>query len=70
MANSKQTQRIEEKEVLRLLAAGYSNREIAKQLNTEAKTIAEMKAEAMKKFGLKSRIDIIRYVEEQGWPEV
>jgi len=60
-----QTEPIEEKEVLRLLALGYSNKEIAAQLKTDAETIATLKTEAMKRLGLKGRIDIIRHVEEQ-----
>jgi DNA-binding NarL/FixJ family response regulator len=62
-----QVKQIEEKEVLRLLAAGYSNKEIAAQLKTDVETIAKLKATAMTRLGLKMRIDIIHYVQEQGW---
>ena len=62
-----QAKPVEEKEVLRLLAAGYSNKEIAAQLKTDIEIIANLKATAMTRLGLKMRIDIIQYVQEQGW---
>ena len=65
MVTKLQTEQIEEKEVLRLLALGYSNKEIAAQFNTDVETIATLKAEAMKRLGLKGRIDIIRHIQEQ-----
>lgn len=62
-----QTKRIEERDVLRLLAMCLSNREIAERLKTNVEAVAAVKAKAMKRLGLKGRIDIIRYVERQGW---
>jgi DNA-binding CsgD family transcriptional regulator len=59
------TKQIEKKEVLRLLALCYSNKEIAEILETDVETIAALKTDAMKKLGLKGRIDIIRYIQEQ-----
>jgi len=64
--SASRTKRIAEKEVLRLLALGYSNREIAEQLKTDVETIATLKADAMQRLGLKGRVDIVRYVEAQG----
>jgi DNA-binding NarL/FixJ family response regulator len=65
--NTHQTEAVREEEVLRLLALCYSHRKIAEQLQTDVETVVAQKAEAMKKLGLHSRIDIIRYVEQQGW---
>jgi DNA-binding NarL/FixJ family response regulator len=56
-----------EQEVLRLIAWGYSNKEIAARLDLSVKTVEAHKANTMKKLGLKSRIDIIRYALLQGW---
>lgn len=56
-----------ENEVLRLVAAGYSNKEIATQLSLSVKTVETHKANAMRKLGLSGRIDIVRYALLQGW---
>lgn len=56
-----------EEEVLRLIAWGHSNKEIATRLNLSVKTIEVHKANAMKKLGMASRIDIVRYAVLQGW---
>jgi DNA-binding NarL/FixJ family response regulator len=65
--NNNQIATVREEEVLRLLALCYTNKEIAAQLQTNVETIAVQRAEAMKKLGLHSRIDIIRFAERQGW---
>jgi DNA-binding NarL/FixJ family response regulator len=56
-----------ELEVLRLIAWGHSNKEIASRLDLSVKTIEVHKANAMKKLGMTSRIDIVRYAVLQGW---
>jgi DNA-binding NarL/FixJ family response regulator len=53
--------------VLRLIAAGYSNKEIANQLSLSVKTVEAHKANAMRKLGLRGRIDIVKYAVLQGW---
>jgi len=53
--------------VLRLVASGYSNKEIAQQLDLSVKTVEAHKANAMRKLDLNSRIDIVRYAILQGW---
>jgi len=58
-----------ELEVLRLIALGYSNKEIASQLDLSVKTIEAHKANAMKKMNMRGRIDIVRYAILQGWME-
>jgi len=64
-AGAKLTDR--ETEVLRLVAIGYSNVEIAAQLNISVKTVEVHKANAMRKLGLSGRVDVIRYGVLQGW---
>jgi DNA-binding NarL/FixJ family response regulator len=56
-----------EREVLRLIALGYSNKEIAAQLEISVKTVEAHKANSMRKIGLRSRIDIVNYALLQGW---
>ena len=56
-----------ESEVLRLIAAGYSNKEIAAQLELSVKTVEVHKAKSMRKLGLAGRIDIVRYAILQDW---
>lgn len=56
-----------EQEVLRLIAWGHSNKEIAARLSLSVKTVEVHKANAMKKLGMHSRIDIVRYALLQGW---
>jgi DNA-binding NarL/FixJ family response regulator len=56
-----------EAQVLRLIAAGYGNKEIAAQLDLSAKTVDAHKANAMRKLDLSGRIDIVKYAILQGW---
>jgi two-component system response regulator NreC len=56
-----------EAEVLRLIASGYSNKEIAARLDLSVKTVEAHKANAMRKLGLTGRIDIVKYAILQGW---
>jgi DNA-binding NarL/FixJ family response regulator len=53
--------------VLRLIACGYSNKEIAAQLTLSVKTVEAHKANAMRKLDLTGRIDIVKYAILQGW---
>ncbi len=56
-----------EVEILRLIAWGYSNKEIAARLDLSVKTIEAHKANAMKKLNMNNRIDIVRFALLQGW---
>jgi len=56
-----------ESEVLRSIAVGYSNKEVAAQLKISVKTVEVHKANAMRKLGLAGRVDIVRYAVLQGW---
>jgi DNA-binding NarL/FixJ family response regulator len=56
-----------EAQVLRLIAAGYGNKEIAAQLGLSIKTVEAHKANAMRKLELAGRIDIVKYAILQGW---
>lgn len=56
-----------EEEILRLIAGGYINKEIAARLLISVKTVETHKARAMEKLGLRSRAAIVRYALAQGW---
>jgi DNA-binding NarL/FixJ family response regulator len=56
-----------EAEVTRLIAQGFSYKEIANQLHISVKTVETYKARAMEKLNLSSRADIVRYAIRQGW---
>jgi DNA-binding NarL/FixJ family response regulator len=56
-----------ESAVLRLIASGYSNKEIATNLSLSVKTVEAHKANAMRKLELTGRIDIVKYAILQGW---
>ncbi len=56
-----------ETEVLRLIAEGYSNKEIAGRLTLSVKTVETYKARSMEKLGLHSRAEIVRYALQRGW---
>ena len=56
-----------EAEVVRLLAQGYSNKEIAAQLAISVRTIETYKARAMEKLGIDGRAALVRYAAQRGW---
>ena len=65
--NRENTLSLRENEVMRLTAHGYSNKEIAEQLDISVKTVETYKSRAMEKTGLQSRADIVRYAIQRGW---
>ena len=58
-----------ESEVLRWIARGSSNKDIAAELNISVKTVEYHKARSSAKLNLRSRADIVRYAISQGWME-
>lgn len=56
-----------EQEVLRSIALGFSNKEIAYKMQISVKTVEAHKANAVRKMDMSSRIDIVRYAILQGW---
>jgi two-component system, NarL family, response regulator NreC len=55
-----------EREVLRLLALGHTNQEIAKMLYLSVRTVETHRAHIMQKLRLSSRAELVRYAIEQG----
>ena len=56
-----------EASVLRLMAIGHSNKEIASSLDIAVKTVEVHKANAMRKLNLRGRIDVVKYAVLNGW---
>ncbi len=50
-----------EQEIFRLLAEGYSNAEVAQQLNLQTKTVCNHRTNLMRKLSLKGYTDLVRY---------
>ena len=55
-----------ETEVLRLMALGYTNREIAEQLSLSVRTVETHRAHVQQKLGLDSRPELTRYALDNG----
>ena len=60
---------VRETEVLKMIAWGYSNKEIAARLSLSVKTIESHEANAMQKLELRSRIQVVQFAVLQGWLE-
>jgi DNA-binding NarL/FixJ family response regulator len=56
-----------EEEVLRRVALGYTNKEIASQLELSVKTVETHKVRICEKLGFRSRADMVQYALRQGW---
>jgi len=55
-----------EKETLKLIAEGYTNRQIAELLNISVRTVEGHRANLSEKLGLHSRVELVRYAREHG----
>jgi two-component system response regulator NreC len=55
-----------ESEVLRLVALGYTNQQIADHLYLSVKTVETYRARVMRKLDLKSRAALVRYALRHG----
>jgi DNA-binding NarL/FixJ family response regulator len=56
-----------EAEVLKLAAMGFTNKEIAGQLDVGVKSVETYKARGSEKLGLRTRAELVRYASAQGW---
>ncbi len=56
-----------EEQVLRLIAQGFSNKEIAARLEVGIKSVESYKARAAQKLGFSRRAEIINYAMQKGW---
>lgn len=69
MASQRDTAELSEREeqVLRLIAWGQSNKEVAAHLKLSIKTVEFYKAAALEKLQLRTRSDILRHALAQQW---
>jgi DNA-binding NarL/FixJ family response regulator len=56
-----------EEEILKMIAWGNSNKDIALDLGISVKTVEAHKANLMRKLRFRSRIDIVRFAVVRGW---
>jgi two-component system response regulator NreC len=55
-----------EVEVLKLIVQGYTNRQIAEELNISIRTAETHRANLSDKLGLHSRVELVWYAREHG----
>lgn len=55
-----------EREVLRLIALGHTNAEIARLLFLSVRTVENHRASLMRKLGVKTRADLVRHANQSG----
>jgi DNA-binding NarL/FixJ family response regulator len=53
--------------IIKLVAKGFSNKEISGQLSLSVKTVETYRARATDKLGLRTRSAIVRYATTEGW---
>jgi two-component system, NarL family, response regulator NreC len=58
-----------EKEILKLIVEGYTNRQIGEQLTISVRTVEGHRANISDKLGLHSRVELVRYAREHGMIE-
>jgi DNA-binding NarL/FixJ family response regulator len=55
-----------EQEVVKLIAEGHTNKQIAQQLVISAKTVERHRANILEKLGMRDRVELTRYAIRQG----
>jgi len=55
-----------EKEILKLIVQGYTNRQIGEELNISMRTVEGHRANLLEKLGLHTRVELVRYAREHG----
>ena len=58
---------VREVEILRLLARGYTNNQVAEMLSISVRTVEGHRANIMDKLDLHSRVELVEYAERLGW---
>jgi DNA-binding NarL/FixJ family response regulator len=56
-----------ERDVVRLTAQGFSNKEIAGKIDVSIKSVETYKARALEKLSIRTRAEIVRYGAARGW---
>jgi DNA-binding NarL/FixJ family response regulator len=56
-----------ETEVLKLVALGFTNKDIARSIGIGVKSVETYKARGREKIGLSTRVELVRYAAARGW---
>lgn len=56
-----------ETDVIRLIAQGFTNKEVGSQLGVSSKTVETYKTRSMEKLGLRGRVELVQAAVERGW---
>ena len=56
-----------ERQVLSLVAQGYTNREVGLMLGLSPKTVEAHRAHTMNKLGLRRRVELVQYALREGY---
>ena len=56
-----------ESEVLKYVALGFTNKEIARRLDISAKSIETYRLRGCERLGLKTRVELVRFAAAEGW---
>lgn len=59
-----------ELEILRLIVQGYTNHQMAAELNISVRTVESHRANLMSKVNVRSRVELVRYARSHGMMEV
>jgi two-component system response regulator NreC len=65
-APSYETLSAREREILRLIARGRTNKQIAEQLSISVRTVERHRSSIMNKIGLQNRAELVAYAVRQG----
>jgi DNA-binding NarL/FixJ family response regulator len=65
-AHGAHEEHVEVRDVLRLLALGHTNQEIATQLYLSVRTVETHRAHIMQKLRLSTRAELVQHAMEQG----
>jgi DNA-binding NarL/FixJ family response regulator len=53
-----------EEDVLKMIVQGYTNKQVAEQLNISVRTVEGHRANLTEKLGIRSRVDLLRYARD------
>ncbi len=59
-----ETLTVREGEVLKLIVQGYTNKQVAEELNISIRTVEGHRANLTDKLGIRSRVDLLRYARD------
>jgi two-component system, NarL family, response regulator NreC len=63
-SSNPETLTVREEEVLKLIVQGYTNKQVAEQLNLSIRTVEGHRANLTDKLGIRSRVDLLRYARD------